>query len=198
MRSKQAFFLTRTTQRGFTLIELLIAMLISLTLVFACTTLYASLKSSIQTAQSLANAQESLRGAFYLLSRSVRQASQFSLDGASGAAATKLTTTYGETPAGSVIYSCLGNPRSLGDVDLFSSDGSDLYCDDDPSSGAGPQLIALGVTKIEFSNITGNNDDGLTVTMKIAGMPPESTIYSSGVTFTLALRQKILLDLATE
>lgn len=196
MSNKQEHFLNiKKQQLGFTLIELLIAMLISLTLIFACTTLYSSLKNSIQTAQSLANAQESLRGAFYLLSRSVRQADTFTLGGASGAAATELTTVYGETPVGNTIYSCLGNARSEGDMDIFSSDGSDLYCDDNPGSGIGAQLIALDVTKIEFLNITGNNDDGLSVNMVITGMPES---YSSGVSTTLALRQRILLSLAEE
>jgi len=192
MISKGLKFENSRYQAGFTLIELLIAMLISLILIFASTTLYSSLKSSTQTAQNLANAQESLRGAFYLLSRSVRQADTFTLNGASGAAATELTTTYGEIPAGNTIYSCLGNTRSLGDQDVFSSDGTDLYCDD-TADGSGAELIALDVSKIEFLNVTGNNDDGLTVNMIITGMPDS---YSTGFSFTLALRQKILKDLA--
>ena len=174
-------FTSKARQAGFTLIELLIAMLISLTLVFACTTLYSSLKSSIMLAQNLATAQESLRGAFYLMSRSVRQAQSFTISGA------VLTTTYGAAPADSNIYSCLGNSVS-GSTDTYSSDGDDLYCDD----GSGAQLIALDVTDLQFETITGTNDDGLKVTMEIDGMPSS---YVDGFTFTLALRQKILLEL---
>ena len=172
-------FTSKARQAGFTLIELLIAMLISLTLVFACTTLYSSLKSSIMLAQNLATAQESLRGAFYLMSRSVRQAQSFTISGA------VLTTTYGAAPADSNIYSCLGNSVS-GSTDTYSSDGDGLYCDD----GSGAQLIALDVTELQFEEISaasGTSDDGLKVTMKIDGLPSS---YDDGITFTLALRQR--------
>ncbi len=174
----------KARQSGFTLVELMIAMLISLTLVFACTTLYSSLKNSIATAQGLATAQESLRSAFHLLSRSVRQAQSFDI--VSGA----LVTSYGTPPSGSQIYSCLGNSVS-GSTDTYSTDGDGLYCDD----GSGAQLVALGVTDLQFSTITGTNDDGLKVTMQIEGMPA-SYIDAGGFSFTLALRQKILLELS--
>lgn len=180
---------------GFSLIELMVAMLISLVLIFACTTLYSSLKTSIQIAQNLSKAQDSLRGSFYLLSRSLRQAEDYTFAGASsGANATELTVLYGETPIGDVIYSCLGNARVLGNTDIFSSDGTHLYCDDDGVGGDDPQLIALDVTGIEFVNISGNNDDGITVVIKIEGMP--KAYEDNGFSFKLALRQKILLDLA--
>jgi prepilin-type N-terminal cleavage/methylation domain-containing protein len=171
-------------QAGFTMIELMIAMLMSLVLVFACTTLYSSLKSSILLAQDLSNAQESLRGSYYLMSRSIRQAETFDI--VSGA----LVTSYSEPPTGSNVYSCLGNSVSVaGSTDSYRSDGSDLYCDD----GSGEQLVALGVTEVNFATITGTNDDGLKVTMKVEGMLAS---YSDGISFTLALRQKILLELA--
>lgn len=170
-------------QGGFTLVELMIAMLISLTLVFACTTLYSSLKNSIQIAQGLATAQESLRSSFYLMSRSVRQAESFDIVSGS------LVTSYGTPPSGSQIYSCLGNSVS-GSTDTYSSNGDGLYCDD----GSGAQLVALDVTDLKFETITGTNDDGLKVKITIAGMP--ATSYPDGFTFTLALRQKILLELS--
>lgn len=191
--NNSSLFKVTIRQAGFTLIELMIAMIISLVLVFACTTLYSSLKNSIAVAQDLGNAQESLRGAFHLMARSVRQAKTFTLVGASGAAATELRTIYGETPTGEMIYSCLGNPRSEDDEDVFFSDVEGLYCDDDGiGSGAPAQLIALNVEEINFENISGNNDDGLNVRIKIAGMPDT---YSNGLSFKLALRQKILFEL---
>lgn len=177
-----ACFTSKVRQAGFTLIELMIAMLISLTLVFACTTLYSSLKDSILLAQDLATAQESLRSSFYLMSRSVRQAEDFKVSGAT------LTTIYGASPSGSNIYSCLGNSVS-GSSDTYSSDGNDLYCDD----GSGAQLIALGVTSMTFGTVTGTNADGIEVTLNIDGMPSS---YNDGINFRLALRQKILLDLS--
>jgi len=187
MRSKASNFInTKTQQAGFTLIELMVSMLISLTLIFACTALYSSLKSSISSAQNLAYAQESLRDSFYLLSRSLRQAESFSISGA------KLTTTYGPEATVSNIYSCLGNDRILGDADVFfKKEGEDevgLYCYDD-GVVENAQLIALGVSDLQFEQIS---DDGLKVTMKIDGMPSS---YVGGLTFTLALRQKILLNL---
>lgn len=174
-------FTSKVRQAGFTLIELMIAMFISLTLVFACTTLYSSLKDSIQVAQGLATAQESLRSSFYLMSRSVRQAQSF------GIVSGTLVTSYGTPPSDSQIYSCLGNSVS-GSTDTYSSDGDGLYCDD----GSGAQRIALDVTEINFAEITGTNGTGLRVTMKIDGMPSS---YDDGLTFTLAVRQKILLEL---
>ncbi|WP_372882289.1 PilW family protein [Psychromonas sp.] len=179
-------------QGGFTLIELMVAMVISLTLIFACTVLYSSLKSSISTAQELAKAQESLRGAYYLLSRSVRHAGSVAV-GTSGA----LITTYGASPAsGDKIYSCLGNDdRVSGSTDTYWSEDNDLYCDDEIDK----QKIALGVTGFTFTTISHANStgdiiyDGVEVTMEIDGMPSS---YAGGLTFTLALRQKVLLELA--
>ncbi|WP_415230664.1 PilW family protein [Psychromonas sp.] len=178
-------------QGGFSLIELLIAMLISLILIFACTTLYSSLKSSISTSQKLAKAQESLRGSFYLLSRSLYQADGIDVSG------TPLIVKYSSL-INHDMYSCLGNTiSSAGSTDSYftatDDDGlSHLYCDD----GSGEQLIALGVETLTFeaiSHASGTIVDGVKVTMKIDGMPSSS--YSDGLTFTLALRQKVLLDL---
>lgn len=174
----------KVRQTGFTLIELLVAMLISLVLIFACTSLYSSLKSSITLAQGLATAQESLRGSFYLMSRSVRQAEKYDITGTSGAV---LTTTY--APTSNTVYSCLGHTvSSAGGTDTFSLVGGDLSCDD----GIANELIALGVSSIYFENITGTNGDGVKVTIKIEGMPDS---YASGLSFALALRQKVLLDI---
>jgi prepilin-type N-terminal cleavage/methylation domain-containing protein len=201
MHSKHSNFIhIRSQQAGFSLIELLVAMLISLTLIFACTALYSSLKSSISTAQNLAKAQESLRGSFYLMSRSLRQAKTFSFDGLSGAPNTELKVIYGTPPSGDEIYSCLGNTRDLDDEDIFfkKEDEDGLYCyDDGDVTKAGAQLIALGIEELHFIDSTGNNDDGVLVKMIIDGMP-ESMKTADGFSFTLALRQKILLDLAGE
>ncbi|WP_415230658.1 PilW family protein [Psychromonas sp.] len=185
-------------QAGFSLVELLVAMLISLILIFACTTLYSSLKSSISTAQDLAKAQESLRGAFYLMSRSIRQAGSLTI---SGAGNTELLAEYGEVTDDPKLYSCLGNQLISGSTptDTYSSNGDGLYCDD--GIGIDEQLIALGVETLTFTAISHADStgatiyDGVKVTMKIDGMP-ESMKTAGGLMFTLALRQKILLDLA--
>jgi len=187
------FIKTKTQQAGFTLIELMVSMLISLTLIFACTALYSSLKSSISSAQNLAYAQESLRSSFYILSRSLRQAGGFSISGA------ELTTTYGPEATASNIYSCIGNDRILGDQDVFfkKEDQDGLYCYDDGDVD-NAQLIALDVSALQFEEI---NENGVKVFMEIAGMPESMQTTgdfpadkTKGLTFTLALRQKILLD----
>ncbi len=92
----------------------------------------------------------------------------------------------GTPPAGSTAYSCLGNIIVSGSADTYSTDGDGLYCDD----GSGAQLIALNVEELQFEKI---NDDGLKVRVEIDGIPAS---YTDGITFTLALRQKILLDLS--
>jgi len=197
MHSKKThFFKIKIQQAGFSLIELMVAMVISLTIIFACTALYSSLKSSISTAQDLATAQESLRNSFYLLSRSLRQAESFSISDA------ELTTTYGPEATVSNIYSCLGNDRILDNKDVFfkKEDRDGLYCyDDGDDTKAGAQLIGLGVSGLQFKKI---NENGVKVFMEIAGMPEsmETTgdfpdVKTKGLTFTLALRQKILSDL---
>ena len=175
-------FTYKLRQGGFTLVELMIAMLISLTLVFACTALYSSLKDSIQIAQGLATAQESLRSSFYLMSRTVRQAQSMAIPTSSS-----LTTSYGSPPASSAVYTCLGNEvAAAGDTDTFSLGVDGLYCND----GSGAQLIALDVTELQFEEISGAS--GTKVTIKIDGMPSS---YDEGFTFTLALRQKVLSEL---
>jgi prepilin-type N-terminal cleavage/methylation domain-containing protein len=181
MHTKDFNFNKKTVQQtGFSLVELLIAMVISLTIIFACTSLYSSLKSSVRVAQDLAKAQESLRGSFYLMSRSIHQANSITISGA------QLTINYTEPPTGGVIYSCLGNSMTSGSAETYSSNGSGLYCDD----GTGPQLIALDIEGLQFAAV---NVDGVKITMEIAGMPSS---YVGGLTFTLALRQKVLLGLA--
>jgi prepilin-type N-terminal cleavage/methylation domain-containing protein len=180
----------KAQQAGFSLVELLVAMLISLTLIFACTALYSSLKSSIDTAQRLAKAQESLRGAFYLMSRSIRQADSFEIT--SGGA---LTMTYGPGLTGIEIYNCMGKSVSGSTDTYYRSVDKELRCVDGPENEA----IALGVSYLQFTAISDASgtiiEDGLKVTMKIDGMPSS---YGDGLTFPLALRQKILLDLAEE
>ncbi|WP_354623902.1 prepilin-type N-terminal cleavage/methylation domain-containing protein [Psychromonas sp. MME2] len=178
----------KTKQVGFTLIELMVAMTISLSLVFACTTLYGSLKNSINIAQNLSNAQESLRGAFYLLSRSVHQAQGININGVN-TANQELVVTYGEPQSGGILYGCLGNSMVSGSSDTYYSDGAGLYCDD----GSGAQLITLDVERLRFDNITGTNEEGLIVKLKVTGMP--DSLGNDGVTFKLALRQKILTNL---
>lgn len=175
-------------QMGFTLIELMIAMTISLTVIFASVSLYSSIKSSIATSQDLAKAQESLRGSFYLLSRSVRQAASLQISGANDSNQ-ELIVTYAAPPAGHIVYSCLGNSAVSGSQDTYSSNGQGLYCDD----GSGAHLIALDIEQLRFNNITGNNDNGLIVTIKITGMPV--SLLTQGLSFRLALRQKILLEI---
>lgn len=176
-------FTSKVRQAGFTLIELMVAMLISLTLVFACTALYSSLKESIQLAQGLATAQDSLRSSYFLMSRSVRQAVDLDISGA------QFTTTYGAPPTdGSPVYNCLGRDAASAATDTFYAAGGYLYCDD----GSGAEKIALAVTKMTLLANTGTNYDGLIVQLEIAGMP---ATYASGATFTLALRQKILSGL---
>ncbi|MFQ3175862.1 MAG: prepilin-type N-terminal cleavage/methylation domain-containing protein [Psychromonas sp.] len=179
----------KTQQAGFSLLELLVAMVVSLMLIFACTTLYSSLKISMTTAQELGKTQESLRGAFYLMSRSVYQAESVTISGAGD----QLRVTYNPPLTGD-IYGCLGKPISTaGRTDTYSSNGAGLFCDD----GSGAELIALDIKNLNFTKI--NDASGtinrLTVTMKIEGMPA-SLFDDGGLTFILALRQKILLDLA--
>lgn len=186
---RQNKFNKKAGQNGFSLIELMIAMMISLVLVFACASLYTSLKSTITISQNLAKVQESLRGSYYLLSRSIRQAESVTVSGAIGSNQS-LTVVYAEPPASGAIYNCLGNPiTASGDSETYSSDGNGLYCDD----GSGPQLIALDVERLGFSDPSGNNDTGLDVNIKVEGMP--DSFGDDGLFFKLALRQKILLEL---
>lgn len=172
---------TPRAQNGFTLMELLIAMLLGLVLVLACTSVYGSLKGTLNTTRSLSEAQESLRGAFNLLTRSIRQSDSISLSTLNGFG--ELLVTYNNIAAGDQVVSCLGNTRINGTSDRFYSDGAGLYCDD----GIGNQLIALNVENFKLQAV---GTEGVKVSIKVTGMP--DTMGSDGITFTVALRQKIL------
>ncbi|MCE0558822.1 prepilin-type N-terminal cleavage/methylation domain-containing protein [Motilimonas sp. E26] len=170
-----------TSTSGFTLIELLIAMLLGLVLVLACSSVYGSLKNTLNTAKQLSEAQESLRGAFNLISRSVRQGDSIGISTLNSQG--ELLVTYQDINTGDQVLSCLGNTRSNGNSDRFYSDGKGLYCDD----GIGNQLIALNVEKFQLQAI---GTEGVNVSIKVTGMP--TNMGTNGLTFTVALRQKIL------
>ncbi|MCE2570087.1 PilW family protein [Motilimonas eburnea] len=169
------------SQRGFTLIELLIAMLLGLVLILACTSVYSSLKSTLSTTRSLSEAQESLRGAFNLITRSVRQSDNISVSTLNGFG--ELLVSYNNISAGDQVVSCLGNTRINGTSDRFYSNGAGLFCDD----GIGNQLIALNVENFTLQAI---GTEGVNVSIKVTGMP--ASLGTDGITFTVALRQKIL------
>lgn len=169
-----------TSIAGFTLIELLIAMLLGLVLVLACSSVYGSLKNTLNTTKSLSEAQESLRGAFNLISRSVRQGDSIGISTLNSQG--ELLVTYQDINAGDQVLSCLGNTRSNGTSDRFYYNKG-LYCDD----GIGNQLIALNVEKFQLQAV---GTEGVNVSIKVTGMP--TNMGTNGLTFTVALRQKIL------
>lgn len=203
--------------KGFSLVELLIAMLISLVLVFACTSIYSSLKDSLKVSQALSKAQESLRGSFYLISRSAHQSLSYSiaaitisgsgstLSGAVASVASQtgkdvaLQLVYGD-PEGRAVYSCLGNTRALNSVDTYYSDGEVLRCDDNYNGSVlKGEAVALAVTKFRLAELS---DSGFEVIINIDGIPKKQ--YSAisagadpGFLFKLALRQSVLIK-ATE
>jgi len=189
MHSKNSNFIKiKNQQAGFTLIELLIAMLISLTLIFACTTLYSSLKSSIAAAQRLANAQESFRGAYFLLSRSVYQADSIEVSGAT------LTVIHSRASAVN-RYGCLGKKVSSASKETFYIDTDDddlphLYCDDGSVVDPSERLIALNINDLTPVK---SGDNGVIVTLKIDEV--SGALGTDGLTFNLALRQKVLTGL---
>ncbi|MCP5078154.1 MAG: prepilin-type N-terminal cleavage/methylation domain-containing protein [Psychromonas sp.] len=189
-------------QTGFTLVELLIAMVISLTLILACASVYSSLQNSIMASQGLSNAQESLRTAHYLMSRSVRQGNSMTLSGAGPAR--ELIITYGKEAASNTFYGCLGTEQVSGSIETFSvradSGINHLYCSSKASTGAtaNRQVIAVGVNKLFADFDTNLTRKGVVVRLAITGMPGDATtpgnMASDGFEFTLAMRQRILLD----
>lgn len=208
--------LTVKSVKGFSLVELLIAMLISLVLVFACSSIYISLKQSLEVSQALSKAQESLRGSFYLMSRSAHQSAGYSiaaitvsgssltLSGAAPSIAAQdgknvaLQLVYGE-PLNGIVYSCLGNPRQSDAVDTYYSDGEVLRCDDNYDGAVlKGEAVALAVSKFRLVELS---DAGFEVIMNIKGIPEKqytknsggTTITDPGFFFKLALRQKMLI-----
>ena len=167
-------------QQGFSLIELLVAMLLSLVLVLACSSVYSSLRNTLNTTKALSEAQESLRGSFNLIARSVRQGDSIGIATLNGFG--ELRVTYQNIDVGDQVLSCLGNARSNGNSDRFYSDGQGLYCDD----GVANQLIALNVENFQLQGL---GTQGINVSIKITGMPAS---MPNGLTFAVALRQKIL------
>lgn len=188
-------------QTGFSIVELLIAMVISLTLIFACASVYSSLRSSIEISQGLSNAQESLRGAHYLMSRSVRQGHGLAV-GVSGGEPT-IVVTYGEEANNDNFYGCLGTKQVSDATDTFwvkndANNNKQLYCTINYTNLAGAavtetKIIALGVTSLSASIPTVPPfQKGVDVTLKIEGMPENMKV--NGFTFSLAMRQRILIN----
>ncbi|WP_193755594.1 prepilin-type N-terminal cleavage/methylation domain-containing protein [Psychromonas sp. psych-6C06] len=184
-------------QAGFSLVELLIAMVISLTLIFACASVYSSLRDSIKASQDLSTAQESLRTAHYLMSRSVRQGYGLALSGANGTDR-ELIVTYGSEADNNIFYGCLGERQYSGAKDTFKIVDDNLYCHTVGKASAGAatlvsveELVALDVTNISASLATGNKK-GVYIALAIKGMPGD--MATNGFKFSLAMRQRILID----
>jgi prepilin-type N-terminal cleavage/methylation domain-containing protein len=192
--------MNKLKQKGFSIVELIIAMAISLLLVFACTSVYSSLSASIDTSQRLSNAQESLRGAHYLLARSIRQGYGLSVSGA--VENQRIIVTYGTEADDNFFYGCLGKRQESGAIDTFYvseniNKKKHLYCETRASAGAPTtnNIIALDVTYISASLATGTKK-GIDINLKIDGMPSGAigTMGVDGFTFSLAMRQRILID----
>jgi len=183
------------THDGFSLVELLIAMVISLVLIFACTSVYSSLQNSISVAQSLSHAQESLRTAHYLMSRSVRQAGGLQVLGTG--ANTELIVTYGAEANNNEFYGCLGELQTSGATDTFYVTNDYLYCQTETNLGvsSGNEIVALAVTSLDATLATSPHK-GVQVTLAIEGMPGD--MESNGFAFSLAMRQRILIDASVE
>lgn len=197
--------MNKIKQSGFSIVELLIAMVISLTLIFACASVYSSLQNSIVASQGLSTAQESLRTAHYLMSRSVRQGQGIQLSGANNTSR-EIIVTYGGIAETNDFYGCLGVIQRSGakDTYLVATDAgtqkNHLYCKSESSVGVvtPAQIIALDVEKLSASLAT-RDDAGVSVILKgidvglaIKGMPGD--MATNGFTFSLAMRQRILID----
>lgn len=177
-------------QNGFTLVELMIAMVISLTLIFACSSVYSSLQASIQTAKAISTAQESLRSAHYLMSRSVRQGYEMQVNVVDGKQ--QLQITYGDEADTGTFYGCLGEAQAAGSSELFFVDDGHLYC---RTSTLSAERIALDVTELKATLAT-SPLKGVQVTLAIDGMPGD--MADDGFSFWLAMRQRILIDAGEE
>lgn len=196
------FIVRYIKQDGFTIIELLIAMVISLTLIFACASVYTSLQNSISISQSLSNAQESLRTAHFLMSRSVRQGYGIELSGANGTIDRQMIITYGGPSAnGSVFHGCLGQQLPEGATDTYyigtdNENKKHLFCATKVNAGAPveSEIIALYVQSLSASLAT-SPKKGVDVNLAITGMPGD--METNGYTFSLAMRQRILIDAGT-
>jgi len=177
-------------QAGFTIVELLIAMVISLTLIFACASVYSSLQKSISISQNLSKAQESLRTAHYLMSRSVRQGAGLQISGSG--TTQSLIVIYGEEADSHQFFGCLGEPQASGAKDTFYIKNlKNLYCKTEGGVSPDDELIALNVTSLA-ATFAGGVRKGVDITLKIDGMP--TSMETDGFTFSLAMRQRILID----
>ncbi|WP_022942594.1 PilW family protein [Psychromonas hadalis] len=200
--------MNKIKQTGFSIVELLIAMVISLVLIFACASVYSSLQSSINVSQGLSNAQESLRGAHYLMSRSVRQGSGLAIV-VSGTTPT-VVITYGEEASNNTFYGCLGTKQESSATDTFwvnedSDNNKQLYCTTKYTNIAtggvvtNTEIVALDVQSLS-ATLAPTPQKGIDITLKIKGMPGKTagTMGADGFTFSLAMRQRILIDSGEE
>ena len=112
----------------------------------------------------------------------------------------ELIITYGsEASNGNVFYGCLGLQQLSGATDTYSieednSNKKHLYCATKASAGAStgtPEIIALDVQRLSASLAT-SPKKGVDINLIIEGMPGD--MKSKGFTFSLAMRQRILID----
>ena len=134
-------------QQGFSLTELLVALVISMILLLAASTLLVTGKESWRSQQRLNSAQEIERYSVLQLRRAIRQAQQVNLDSDEQ----RLQLTY---LAQEGSRNCLGQEQAAGTefVDQFSVSGDQLRCN-------GQALIA-GVAELSFSYGADLNGDG--------------------------------------
>lgn len=194
--------MNKIKQTGFSLVELMIAMVISLVLIFACTSVYSSLQASLNVAKDLSTAQESLRTAHYLMARSVRQGYGMEVKVVDGLQ--QLVITYGSEADDYNFYGCLGGTQASGSTDTFYVKDNYLYCETatvtvvsgaaDTIAITGDEPIALDVAFMSAALATGTKK-GVEVTLGIEGMP--TNMLADGFTFSLAMRQRIIIDAAT-
>lgn len=171
--------------QGFTLVELLIAILVSTILGIAVVSNYISQERTATVVREIAEMQQQLRGAMYIMEQDIRIAG-WTPDGASGFGVTNvqrwnitnettapavnangspsLTVAYDWDPLGgaNVNNGLLDDPRPA--YRLFDEDGDGILSlvrdNDDPLAALDRQLVAEGIQAIGFAYAFDNNKDG--------------------------------------
>ncbi|CAH9054905.1 hypothetical protein PSECIP111951_02691 [Pseudoalteromonas holothuriae] len=169
--------------KGFSIVELMVAMAIGSFLLIGIAMSYTAIKSTVLSAQSLANAQEVIRYTQQILSRSIKQAIR-----APTISANALTIRIEQN---SFSPSCQGTVPTIAFDEVYTVSNNYLTCDIiDRSSGSslGSANLLKGVQALTFSS----SASGLLVDVTVI---PEDvpTQFAGGIVISIAATQLIMV-----
>lgn len=174
-------------QQGLTLVELMIAITLTVLLVSGIAGAYLTLKTSTLQVEALENAQEVIRGAHNIFSRSVKRAAAIELQ-----SDTVLRISFQNEQAD--MLACYNSPQLTAFSEVYRLQGNQLLCE----FGAGSVILLAGIEALNFSlraDVHTGTDTLLTVLLAPRGLPEnfqQAGMQLPAVRMDFALKSVIL------